>query len=242
MEKKPRVRGLDFLRGLAVLNMIAYHAMYDMVYFFAIINAPWYGGTAGYLWQQSICWGFILASGASLNYGKKTLRHALVLFGCAGLLSFVTALAGASMFVAFGILHMLACSLLVFALAKPLIKKMPNKLGAAIFFGLFAVFKSLPQGYLGFLDFGIVKMPKWLYSTKFLFALGLPSAGFYSSDYFPLVPWFFLFLAGFYAFGTVKQKALLKPAGKNPLEWAGRHSLIIYMLHQPIIYGLLWLC
>ena len=57
-----RLHLLDSLRGLALLNMIAYHALYDVVYIFGH-PMGWYQGWPGYLWQQCICWCFILLSG-----------------------------------------------------------------------------------------------------------------------------------------------------------------------------------
>ena len=66
-----RYHALDSLRGLLILNMIAYHALYDVVY---ILNIPifWYTGQAGYIWQQSICWGFILLSGFCFRLSRRS--------------------------------------------------------------------------------------------------------------------------------------------------------------------------
>lgn len=60
----------DTLRGLTLLSMIAYHGCWDMVY---ILGAdwPWYQSTGAYLWQQSICWTFILLSGYSFSLGRR---------------------------------------------------------------------------------------------------------------------------------------------------------------------------
>ena len=51
---KPRYALLDELRGLALISMMGYHAMWDLVYMFGL-DAPWYGGLAGFLWQQITC-------------------------------------------------------------------------------------------------------------------------------------------------------------------------------------------
>lgn len=50
---------LDELRGLDLISMMLYHGMWDLVYLFGV-RAPWYGSWQGELWQQSICWVFIL--------------------------------------------------------------------------------------------------------------------------------------------------------------------------------------
>ena len=60
---KQRLWQLDALRGLALLNMLAYHAMYDWVYVFGHAGS-WYniGAPGCHVWQQYICWSFILLS------------------------------------------------------------------------------------------------------------------------------------------------------------------------------------
>ena len=56
---------LDELRGLDLISMMLYHGTWDAVYLFGVA-VPWYAGTPGRLWQQSICWVFILLSGFCL--------------------------------------------------------------------------------------------------------------------------------------------------------------------------------
>ena len=85
--------------------------------------------------------------------------------------------------------------------------------------------------------------PEELYDMGyFMTFLGLKDKDFYSSDYFPLFPWLFLFLVGFYLFHLLQRKGQQKRAGKEfrripVLSFLGRHSLLIYMLHQPVLYG-----
>ncbi len=59
---------LDELRGLDLLSMIGYHACWDLIFLFGM-SAAWYTGWQGHLWQQSICWVFILLSGFCLPLG-----------------------------------------------------------------------------------------------------------------------------------------------------------------------------
>ena len=81
-------------------------------------------------------------------------------------------------------------------------------------------------------------LPERLYSTDLLAVVGFPSPSFWSTDYFPLLPWFFLYCAGYFLWGLVDQsdraKQLLKP-GLRPLSFLGRHSLLIYLIHQPAL-------
>ena len=72
---KQRLWQLDALRGLALLNMLAYHAMYDWVYVFGHAGS-WYniGAPGCHVWQQYICWSFILLSGYSFTLARRPLK------------------------------------------------------------------------------------------------------------------------------------------------------------------------
>ncbi|MDL2293560.1 DUF1624 domain-containing protein [Ruminococcaceae bacterium OttesenSCG-928-D13] len=237
---KPRVRLLDNLRGFSVVSMVAFHAMYDLVYMYGL-KADWYRGLPGYLWQQSICWVFILVAGASLHYGRHRWRHALTVLGCACLLTLVTGTLMPNMLIVFGVLHMLALSMvLAAALHKPLQRVNP-KLGLAVCAALFILLRRVPYGGLGLLDWQLISLPAAWYRTSFLFPLGLPGPDFFSTDYFPLIPWTFLFFAGYFGWALLKPRARAKAPTNQPFELIGRHSLLIYMLHQPVIYGVLTL-
>ena len=107
---------------------------------------------------------------------------------------------------------------------------------------LFLLSKGVPRGFLGLGDYALVSLPAALYRFPWAFPLGLPSAGFYSSDYFPLVPWLFLFWTGLYLWRGQSEAAREKLAGLPAvpgLAWLGRHSLAVYMLHQPVLMALL---
>ena len=65
---RPRYALLDEVRGLALLSMMGYHAMWDMVYLFGL-DAPWYSGAASLVWQQLTSWVFILLSGFACGWG-----------------------------------------------------------------------------------------------------------------------------------------------------------------------------
>ncbi|MDL2327917.1 DUF1624 domain-containing protein [Ruminococcaceae bacterium OttesenSCG-928-A11] len=234
------MRLLDTLRGFSVVSMVAFHAMYDLVYMFGL-RADWYRGLPGYLWQQSICWVFILVAGASLHYGRHRWRHALTVVGCACVLTLVTATLMPNMLIAFGVLHMLGLSMVIAAALHGPLQRVNPKVGLAVCAALFILTRRVPYGGLGLLDWQLIDLPAAWYSTPFLFPLGLPGPGFYSTDYFSLVPWSFLFFAGYFAWGWFMPRVRAGGPTKNPFETIGRHSLPIYMLHQPVIYGVLML-
>ncbi len=176
-----------------------------------------------------------------MHYSRNAVKHGAIVLGCAMILTIVTAIAMPSVQINFGVLHMMGLSMLIVALAKKAIRKIPNVVGCVVSFCLFAVLYGVPRGFIGFFNYFPIELPTALYSTDVLFWLGFPSDTFFSGDYFPLIPWLFLFLTGYYIWGICKDKFARKTGGKNIIEVMGRHSLIIYMAHQPIVLGVLWL-
>lgn len=97
---------LDELRGLDLLSMMLYHGCWDLVNLFGI-QADWYYGLPGHLWQQSICWVFILLSGFCVQLGHHTLRRGAQVFGAGALVTAVTLLFMPEDRVIFGVLTLL---------------------------------------------------------------------------------------------------------------------------------------
>ena len=233
---------LDTVRGALLLNMIAYHGLYDLV---RIMGVPmeWYTGTPGYVWQQAICWGFILLSGFCFRLSKRPLRHGLTVLGAGVAVSIATAVAMPSERILFGVLYLLGLSGLiqcgVWALWSRLrLPPFPAWAGLTLSAAAFFLTREVPSGYLGFEGLRICPLPQWLYQWDWLAVLGFPGPGFWSSDYFPVVPWIFLYLCGYFLWRLMSpdRRAMdrLRP-GIRPLAFLGRHSLLIYLLHQPAL-------
>lgn len=236
-----RLHLLDALRGFTLINMIAYHGIWNLVYLFGV-QAPWYRGTPGYIWQQWICWTFILLSGFCFRLGRRPLKRGLTVFGCGILVSAVTLAVMPDSRIIFGVLTCIgSCMLLLIPLEKWL-KRVPSAVGLALSFGLFVLLRNVPDGALGFEGLVLAALPESLYRNLLTAYLGFPHRGFFSTDYFPLIPWFFLFVTGYFLFRCLDEKGLnekLFTRGQFPvLNWMGRHSLLIYLLHQPVLYGL----
>lgn len=231
--------------------MILYHAMYDVV---VILGHPvsWYWEWPGYLWQQSICWTFILLSGFCWGLSRRPVRHALVVFAAGLLVTAVTLFAMPSELILCGVLTLLGlCGLVLCALHKlfkRLSLRIPPLFGLLCSLLLFFLLRDLPRGFLGFEGLTVCALPDSLYQFPPAAILGFPAPGFSSSDYFPLLPWFFLYLSGhFLRLLSLPcpgvQSFLLGPQGEKekallaPFAFLGRHSLLIYLLHQPILLG-----
>ena len=237
--KKRDVRrwaALDNLRGLTLLSMIAYHACWDMVYLFGA-DWDWYASAAACVWQQSICWTFILLSGYCFALGRHQLRRGLTVFFCGALMTAITWVFLPENLVLFGVLTLLGSSMLLANGFQHLLQRVPPRAGLAGSFLLFLVFRDVNAGYLGFEGARFFRFWDGERNLCTAFA-GFPPADFFSTDYFSVLPWFFLFLTGYFLFRLRPEEAReIRPL---PLVTAmGRRSLLIYMLHQPVIYGLL---
>ena len=235
----PRSRALDLARALAILSMVAYHFSYD---WFVVLGGD--GGWPGlwyiHLWQQSICWTFILVSGACGHFGRHPLKKGLILNLCGLLITAVTVVALPSQAVWFGVLNLLGCSVWLLAALRPALDRCPPVAGLAAAFLLFTATYHLQSGWLGWPGLG-GQLPSQWYQGPLLVILGMPFSGFVSSDYFPLLPWFCLFCCGYFLW---KLPAVRQGSGRLPLPdagWLSRRSLWIYLAHQPVCMGLAWL-
>jgi len=225
---------LDELRGLDLVSMMLYHACWDMMFLFGIWM-DWYAGMPGRLWQQAICWVFILLSGFCAPFGRHMLRRGVTVFAAGALVTAVTLVFMPGARVIFGVLTFLGTAMLLTGVLEPLLKKVMPAVGLAVSAVLFAV--CYPVGFGGLR----LALPDAWYANYFTAFFGFLPFDFYSTDYFALLPWLFLFWAGYYlhkAVGRRRMEPLRRPVCPA-LGWMGRHSLLLYLLHQPVIYGVL---
>lgn len=224
---KQRIWELDALRGLCILCMVAIHAFWDLSAFggFTFDLPGWFLFCRQY---GHIL--FILLSGLCATLASRSFQRGVYVFGAALVISYVTFFMvnvlnfPSDMLIWFGILHLLGVCMM-----------------------LFPLFKRLPVWALAVLGVGFVALGVWFESfcipMNFLFPLGLRAQGFYcGGDYFPLLPGFGWFLLGAVIGRTAyrkKQSLLPRVNAANPVirffSFCGRHSLLIYMLHQPVL-------
>lgn len=240
--KKERYHLLDSLRGLLLIMMIAYHTMYDVMVLgdgdFSVRN------TACYIFQQSIGWGFIFLSGMCRAIGRRHLRRGLTVLGAAAVVSLVTYIFTPSEAINFGVLVLLGSSMLIVIPLEKLIKDTYAPFGFLISMVLFMLFRNASRGNLGFEGLVFMELPDFLYQNYATAYLGFPPANFTSGDYYPLIPWFFLYLCGYFFWKYIGNKEWIQKAlfiKVSVLSFLGRHSLIVYLLHQPICYAAVYL-
>lgn len=238
-EKRVRYHVLDGIRGIVLIGMIAYHFSWNMVYMYGA-KWSWYRSTGAYIWQQSICWTFILLSGFCWSLGKQHLKRGLLVFGGGLLVTAVTIAVMPHNRVVFGVLTCIgSCMLLLIPLDK-VFRKVPAEAGMAASFVLFVLTRNINRGFLGFEGWNLLALPKSLYRNLLTTYLGMPAMDFYSTDYFSLIPWFFLFVTGYFLYAVCKKRGFLqwKFLQKDIpfFGFLGKRSLLVYLLHQPVIY------
>ena len=238
MEKK-RFHLIDEYRGFWMINMILYHGIWDLVYIFGY-DWQWYKSDMAFYWQQSICWSFIFISGFCWQMGKRKLKRGLQVFGAGLVITLATLVFMPDSRVIFGVLTLLGSSMLLMIPCDKIFSKINPWIGAIACFVIFLFIYPVNDGYFGFGEMELMVLPRELYCDWFSTYLGFPMPGFWSTDYFSVLPWFFLYSVGYFAYRIeFSGKECLKKSICPPLGWVGRNALIIYMLHQPVVYGVL---
>lgn len=233
-----RVHLLDEIRGTAILLMVCYHAGYDLAAIFGV-DIPFFFSAQMNLLRDIMGGSFFLISGCSCRLSRSNLRRGLQTLLFALIMSAVTWIVIPEQVILFGVLHCLSCCMLLFALLGSWFDRIKPLPGALLSAAAFYLCFTIPSGLFGGLSYRFA-LPRTLYECGFLFPLGFPSPRFFSSDYYPLLPWFFLFLCGAYLGVYIQGNrfpAWCYRLHLRPLAFIGRHTLLIYLLHQPLIYG-----
>jgi uncharacterized membrane protein len=229
----PRIWEIDFLRGLAIILMVGYHLLFDLGEFVGIPKfLGWSTDLSTVAWtvaQFFFAGLFIVLSGISSTLSRSNVRRGLRLLAVSLLVSAATFAFDPSSAVYFGILQCLAVSMLIYGAAFA-------KAGA----GACAAFGAVIFG----LRWALPAVKKALaIRSDWLLPLGLHGPSFSSFDYFPLIPWFGIFLVGA-ALGksaySARRSLLPWRLPATFVNFAGRHSLLIYIVHQPLIMGALY--
>jgi len=232
---KPRFELVDALRGTAIIMMFTFHFSFDLNYF-GFIHTDFYHLPFWLNYRILIVSTFLFVSGISLYLAhhnglqrQKYLRRLTVLLACAALVSLGSYLAFPHSMIFFGILHFIAAASI---LGLPFVRLYWTNLIVGI-----AIIVIGSQIQDSFFDQAPLQ---WI---------GLMTHKPITEDYVPLFPWFGVVLLGIFfarwattaqhfpAFGQWRSDL----AVVRGLRFAGRHSLLIYMLHQPLFIGCLYL-
>lgn len=239
---RPRIHAMDELRGFAVLCMIFYHAFYTMGFLF---DLP-LGRTLLYFFMPAepfFAGLFILISGISSQLSHSNLVRGIKLAVVAAAITVFTLLLIPQQAIRFGILHLLSAGMILFGLIGPLLNKANVWIGLLISGALFVCTMHISTLGIGIRGLFSLPVPQLPFFLQFLYPNRILFDQLYSADYFPLVPWLFLFLVGTFL-GRFARDGLfprfLYPSRVPPLSWLGKHALILYIVHQPVIFGLVY--
>lgn len=239
--RTPRLWEIDALRGVANFLVVVYHFTWDLSYFrlypVNVLSPSWQ------IFARSIGSTFIFLLGVSLTLSHirashrtrqmvpfvKYLRRGGQLFGLGLIISIITYIVTGPGFVIFGILHLLGLGII---LAYPFLRlnQWISLITGLFFIGLGAYLNTMTVSY------------------PWLIWLGIKQQGRAMVDYYPLLPWFGITLLGIFAERSLypygaPRLALPDYSGVLPMRglcFLGRHTLLVYLIHQPILIGSLF--
>jgi uncharacterized membrane protein len=230
---------IDLLRGIAILMMIVFHILYDLNYFNIYKLELYSGSFLIYIYFGGALFLLLVGISFTLSYSKaknnltkkqlqlKYLKRGLGIFGLGLLITFATWIyLGGKDFVVFGVLHCIGISII---LAYPFLRFR---------------YQNLVLG-IALISAGIL-LKNFTFDFYWLLWLGFAPSTFSTVDYYPLLPWFGVVLIGIFVGNSLYQNNVRKFNLKDRSQFVvvrftcflGRHSLIIYLLHQPILIGL----
>ena len=232
---------IDILRGIAIIMMIVFHIFYDLNYFGIYKINLFSGYFLVYAYTAASIFIILVGISLTLSYNRakkkltkkqlqlKYLKRGLTIFGLGLLITLATWIYLREGFVVFGALHCIGISII---LAYPFLRFHYKNL----IFGIVLILVGIVLKTLTFDFYWLV----WL---------GFTPSQFYTIDYFPLLPWFGFVLIGIFIgnvlYPNLKRRFSLKDHSEvlfvRFLCFLGRHSLIIYFLHQPIFVGIIGL-
>lgn len=229
-----RIWEIDFLRGVSIILMVGYHLLFDLGSFRGVERFLGFStdlsSTAWTIAQFFFAGLFVVLSGISSTLSRSNVRRGLRLLAVSLAVTAVTYVFDPSSTVIFGILQCLAFSMLIYGAAFAKTGPAACAAWGALVLGLGAVVPVLKKALAVRFD--------WL------LPFGIHSPTFSSFDYFPLIPWFGAFLVGAALGKSVYASKRSLIPWRLPVTFvniAGRHSLLIYIVHQPVIMGVLYL-
>jgi|SRR3989338_2740704 len=226
---------LDFFRGVAIIMMAVFHLVFDLYYFGGYGIDVGSGFWLYFARATALIFVFLVGICLAISYERnnerfliKNLKRGVKVFGFGLLITAITFLAFKNNFIVFGVLHFIGVAVIISMFFLRF--KYLNLLLAIVFI------------VVGFYLSGLV------FNFPWLVWIGLQPTGFYTFDYFPIFPWFGVVLLGVFAgkklySGGNRQFKIVEASNSlsKLFSFLGRHSLVIYLIHQPIIISILYL-
>jgi uncharacterized membrane protein len=229
--RKNRIKGIDQLRGWCIVYVMIYHLFFDIDEFITPL-AFFHTDLWEFVHVIFLCFLFAV-SGLSTSFSRDPLKAGVKLFFIGTAITMLSdVFTGGAYTIRFGVLTFLGVSMMIYCFIKPITDKFTPWVyfwySASLFVITFVIFPIFITGNI----------------TE-LYPLGIASYSFFSADYFPLLPYFFAFLAGTAFIKPVFDRKIPEfwyDADIKPINFIGRHSLIFYLAHQavfiPIIFAI----
>ena len=244
-----RIKILDTVRGLAIILMVIYHTCFDIVRNKFFANSKWLYSAFNFfytpfytaLWIITLS-AFLLIAGITSNFSRNNFKRAAIVLCAAFALTVFSVFYMPEFIIYFGILHCMGVCMLIYALLQRYCPKLLDKIPQWSLAVLFVFFFILTENISPINDIFIT-----IFNHKFLlptYIFGFYSISFSSADYYPLLPWIFMFFMGAKLGKYIKEEKFPSWFYKfeiKPFSFVGRYPLLIYLLHQPIIFGILYL-
>lgn len=236
---KERFWEIDFIRGIAIIMVIFFHILIDLNFFDIYKINVFSGVTLPIAYTVATTFLLLVGMSLTLKFSKikyvlskkekqsKIILRGLKIFGIGLLITLGTWLYLEKGFIIFGVLHCIGISII---LSIPFLTfRVQNLVLGSVFIFLGIILKS------------------FTFDFYWLAWLGFKPTAFYTVDYYPLLPWFGVVLIGIFLGNSLYPEGKRRYAIKDHSTikilsffcFLGRHTLIIYLVHQPIIVGII---
>ena len=229
-DAKKRIELIDAMRGFAVTLMVIHHALYNCA---AFLGAPWwlYRNPVFNVLQALFVGLFISVSGVSSRFSRGNIERGSIVLVIAIIITYVTNRMGMPIY--FGILHLLGTFMVFYGLTYKFWDKIPTNTAPFIYIALILA-GAMARVFFSPASENIV-------IRDLLSVLGWRQPGFVNYDYQVIIPWIFVFLFGTWAGQLIRDGKFPRWFYETKVPFfplVGRNALLIYVLHQPLLYGI----
>ena len=220
-------------RGICIILVVIYHAMFNLTSIFGVDVWMFDSSLMAFLQVFFVCC-LAVISGISCSFSRSNAKRGIKTLLAGLIVTAVTYFAIPDQFIVFGILHFFGAAMLIYAALNRLLDKIPVALGVCL------------SALLFILTFNIYSVQIYTENPFLKILIGIigVDTGIVSADYYPIFPWIFVFLAGCFLGRLFKEgrvPALFKANPVRFLSFIGRHTLLVYLIHQPIVFGGMYL-